>query len=585
MACTMPLPELTPPSQTPPPDSNNNNGSGNNTGQSQVVPLDQVFARTGLYNDQTIRYLDLNTCKPGEACINRLNTPLSPLLRYEFFFSDNTPVVGQNPVFNTPREDELDTPFRQVIRVIVPDGYIANTIRSSQSVAESQFRTEPTNRVLNNPMISNESQARLPLTIGRAWLQNQTSAYLDLGTVPYNPSLNRLGTGVVYFMRNQDKTDLPSQPAPIFDSVPGELLYSPIRQVFRAVAEDQADNLNADASRDIRSQEQLLNAVRNGQFRLEITQDFFNYPVYQLDQLTPTTVYNLSLAQAGNFPALPAGANYSLWMIDQLNQARLLLRFRGEASILRELGANQNLTIGSGAPSLFSFSQSEVESFRHFLVTIETGEVTQPTGGTMLEARYEAREETELSVPFADTYRSLQPGNFILTAPTTPDINLQGSGIWFVQRRDLNTNNPPLNSNLDPGLVLGLPPRGWSYNGWILTELRNPVWVPTGRFQASNQPDREQRFSTSERQPFRYPGEDFLINPPPGVIFPMDLNSTGEREVVVSLEPDQLTLSRPFFPLYRANLPKAMPEQTNQTLPVNNVTYPTLRLRLQRQSN
>lgn len=581
----MPLPEITPPTQNPSPGTGNNGntGTGTGTGQSQVVPLDQVFARTGIYNDQTIRYLDLNTCKAGETCINRLNSPLSPLLRYEFFFSDNSPVVGQNPVFNAPRETEPDTPFRQVIRVIVPDGYIPNTIRSSQGVAESQFRTEPTNRVLNNPMISSENQARLALTIGRAWLQNQSSAYLDLGSVPYNPVLNSLGTGVVYFMRNQDKTDLPSVPAPIFDSIPGELLYSPIRQVFRAVAEDKADTLSQDLSRSIRSQEDLLEAVRKGQFRLEVTQEFFNYPLYQLGQVAPTTVYNLSIAQARNFPPLPAGTNYSLWMIDQLNQARLLLRFRGEASTLRELGASQDLTTGAGARSVFSFSQAEVEGFRHFLITIEQGETSQPTGSTLLEARYEAREETELTVPFAGNYRSLQPGSFILTAPTSRDPNLQGSGIWFVQRRDTGTSSAPINGNLDPGLILGLPPKGWSYNGWILTDLRNPVWIPTGRFQAINQPDREQPYSGSDSPAYSFPGEDFLRNAPPGVTFPLDLNSTGEREVVLSLEPDQLALTQPYLPLYRSVLLKAMPEQLNQTLAVNNVTYPTLRLRLQTQ--
>lgn len=582
----MPLPvELDPNScaQTGPCEGDNGNTGGNSnpdTGQSQIVDLSQVVERSSLYNGQGVRYLDLNTCSPNLlSCINHLNTPLSTLVRYEFFFNDASPVIGQNPVFNTPRADEADTPFRQVIRVIVPDGYRPNTIRSSQDVAASQFRTEASNRVLNNPVVGNQ-QGSLPLIKGKAWLQNQEIAYLELGSVPYASARNQLGVGVVYFMRNQDKTDLPSKPVPIFDSVPGDLLYSPIRQVFRAVAENQVTRLADDPAPQIRSQDELLKAVNQGVFRLEDTGEFFNYPVYQQGLTSTGNTFSLSLSAARDFPPLPRNAHYALWVTNQLNQARLLLRFRGEGSTFQDLDGLQQIAVGPAVPAIFHFSQSELDTFRHFLVTIEEGDVVQPTGSTLLESQYESRAETELSVPFAPTYRALQMGYYMLAAPSASESNRNASGVWFVQRTDDQLSELPSNQDLEPGLLMALPPRGWVYNGWVLTDQRDPVWLQTGKFQAINQPDQQSRYLDNLRNAFTFPGEDFLKRAPNGLFFPIDLPSTGERELVVSLEPERLNLEQPYFRLFRTRILKGTQELRNQELPVNLFNYPILRLKL-----
>ncbi|HEY9841568.1 MAG TPA: hypothetical protein V6D23_13990 [Candidatus Obscuribacterales bacterium] len=585
LACTMPLPYDLEPTASPTPGGSEPDGSAPEGSQTQVVPLDQIFIRSGTYNSQTIRYLDINHCTQGDpdCAINRLNTPLSILIRYDFFFSDGSPVIGQNPVFNAPRSKATDTPFRQVIRVIVPDGYKPNTIRSSQDVAVSQFRTESSNRVLNNPLIRSGETASLPLTIGKAWQQNREVAYLDLGSVPYSPVLNQPGWGFVYFLRNHDKSDLPAQPAPIFDSIPGELLYSPIRKVFRAVAEEQISSLGNDPSLGIRSLEELLKAVNQGVFKLEETSDFFNYPYYQAGQSPVGLTYKLSLAAARDFPPLPEGSYYALWVVDQLNQARLLLRFRAEGGNLTDLDGGLALASGEAAPAFFHFSETEVGTFRHFLVSIEKGDIRQPTGSTLLEASYEAHAETELDVPFASSYRSLQTGSYLLAAPTSRESNLHGSGIWFVQRSDGDSAIPPLNRNLDPGLIMSLPPRGWTYNGWVLTDLRNPIWLQTGHFRAVNQPDQQQRYGDRDSDAYAFPGEDFLTRAPEGLFFPLDLTSTGERELVVSLEPESLNLRQPFFRLYRTVLAKGTPELTNQPLPVSQVNFPILRLKLEKE--
>lgn len=550
-----PVPSLCPGNQACSSTTPTNTGSSlDGLGQNQINELSQITIRSGLYNERVLAYINLptinlNTCKPeSQNCLNNsLNNPLSTLVRYEFFYSDLSPVIGQLPVFNSPVSNAKDTPFRQVIRVIVPDGYQANTIRSAQDVGASQFRTEPLQRVFNNPVINAEKDNFFAFNIGQAWQKDQKIPYLELGSVPYSPTNNQLGVGVVYFMRNQDKTDLPSRPLPIFDSLPGDLLYSPIRQVFLAIAENRANTIIEDPSIQIQSQEDLLRAVNQGVFRLEDTGEFFNYPVYQQDEQSRLNIYQLSLVSARHFPTLPENNYYALWVTNQLNEARLLLRFKAHENTLEDLDNATTLTIGPGSPSIFKFSPTELESFKHFLVTIEQGNVIQPTGSTLLEARYEGRAETDLKVPFASTYSALQTGNFILAAPTARENNLNASGIWFVQRTDKNQTELPIPSALEPGLVMSLPPRGWVYNGWLLPDLRNPLWLETGRFRAINQADLSSRYQDNVRNAYPFPGEDFLTRAPQSVFFPLDLPSTGEREIVVSLEPEKLNLQGPFF--------------------------------------
>ena len=388
-----------------------------------------ISSRTGRYSEGLLNYLDLSPC-PADRCINRLPNSLSPLLRYEFFFSDKTSVLGQRPVFSSLPPDSSDpiSPFRRIIQVTVPDGYQPNTLQSSEDVINSGFRTEATNRVENNPLISEDLPTSPTQVRGVAWSDGEPVTYLELGTVPYSSPQNRLGVGVVYFMRNRDKTDLPSRPLPIFDSVPGDLLYSPIRQVFRAVSESQVETLNDDPAADIRSQEDLLRAVNAGQFQLEDTQEYFNYPVVSLNSSPnlppgapqPTAPvsqarFDLVMRPPERFPLLPDSHYYALWVTNRLNQARLLLQFRTNASGSATLLNGTPLDLQS---SIFRFSNAEVGSFRQFLVTIENEQVTAPTGSTLLQAPYAGRVDTRLETPFNTTYSSLQNGTFMLVAPT-----------------------------------------------------------------------------------------------------------------------------------------------------------------------
>ncbi len=553
----------------------------------ETVPrrVSDISRRSGLYNGNELIYLDLNTCDIA-SCVNGISSSLSPLLRYRFIFEDGTAVLGQRPVFNLASAGQ-NAPFRRIINVTVPEGYIPNSIQSSEDVINSGFRTVATNEVLNNPIITTALEAANTGQIqGSAWSEGNLVPYLELGAVPYSPVQNRLGVGIAFFMRNRDKTDLPSQPAPIFDSVPGELLYSPIRQVFRAVSENQSDTFNNDPSVGINSQESLLQAVNEGLFRLENTGEFFNYPVQNLlssEPVTPTPSpniqrFDLSISRFQNLPTLPADARYILWLRDINNESRLLLDFK-----LTPAGGFQTPEGNPFNPqdSFFGFSNAEIGNFREFLLTVETENVSVPTGAVILSAQYGGRQQIQLDTPFASRYANLQTGSYMLVTPTDRTIN-QRSGLWFVQRTDSPQGTPdvPLTLNLEPGLILSLPPEGWTYNGWIRDTAGGNFWLGTGRFRAVNQPDSSITYYDAERSAYPFPGEDFLRNAPRGLFFPVNLPSTGEREVVVSLEPENLSLDRPFFSLFRQNIAKGTPPLRNQPLPFTPVRFPALTLQL-----
>jgi hypothetical protein len=544
--------------------------------QSARIPLPDVVARTGLHNGNSVSYLDLNACGRKLLCSNELSLPLSFLTVYEFYSVEGNPIPEQFPVFSATETDQNSTPFRQVVKVIVPAGYIPNTLRSASDIRASQFRTEVMPGFVRNlPLVTLESGNSLPLRVQQAWLNQQSTFFLDLGRVPYSAVNRRLGVGLVYFLRNRDNTDLPSNPAPIFDAAPGELLYSPIRQVFRAVSENQVFTQEGDLSRSIRSQADLLNAVNQGLFKLEDTGKFFNYPVLTQDMLMSLTsgqIYTLSISGLAAFPELPENSHYVLWGVSHNDEKRMLFRFRAVGNTLLDL-QNQPQLPGS---SIFRFSDRELGQLRRLQVALTTDEKNE--GVPFLEAPLNSSGLLTLRMPFQDRYQQLQAGNLLLAAPSGGRERQASQGIWFV-RRQQDGEKLPLASELEPGLVLSLPPAGWVYQGWVLYQRQPEKWLSTGRFQAPGKPD-----NSFQNGHYLFPGEDFLATPPSGFVFPFDPGTTGESEVVVSLEPEHLVTQQPFIPLFQTTLPKASRPFQNRIFPPALPLQPSMDVQIKRAS-
>ena len=118
-------------------------------------------------------------------------------------------------------------------------------------------------------------------------------------------------------------------------------------------------------------------------------------------------------------------------------------------------------------------------------------------------------------------------GQFMLGTPTDNNtfVNEQ-SGLWFgnILSGVAGLNLPPL-------------PSGWVYEGWAIVDGQT---LTTGRFNMANRPDTFSGFSGRQAPAPKFPGEDFLRDPPvmvfPNLRFPVDLNG---QTVAITVEPDR----------------------------------------------
>ena len=151
-------------------------------------------------------------------------------------------------------------------------------------------------------------------------------------------------------------------------------------------------------------------------------------------------------------------------------------------------------------------------------------------------------------------------GTFILATPTDGAMTNENSGIWFL---DLGTGNPA------QGLFLPTLPAGWKYEGWAVI---NGITVTTGTFTSTTVVDDADPFSSTMPGP-PFPGEDFLISAPSGLIFPTDI--AGEA-AVISIEPDPDNSSNPFTlkPLV-SDIPMNATDRFNYNMTTNLSSFPT----------
>jgi len=151
-------------------------------------------------------------------------------------------------------------------------------------------------------------------------------------------------------------------------------------------------------------------------------------------------------------------------------------------------------------------------------------------------------------------------GVYILATPTDgPDTN-ETSGIWFL---DLSSGSP------EAGLDLPPLPVGWTYEGWTVID---GMAISTGRFSAAGPADLSAVYSGPEGGP-PFPGEDFLINAPDGLDFPVEL---GGAIAVISVEPSPDDATAPFTlkPLI-GEIPVEAKDHVNYPLDNNSQGFPS----------
>ncbi len=154
------------------------------------------------------------------------------------------------------------------------------------------------------------------------------------------------------------------------------------------------------------------------------------------------------------------------------------------------------------------------------VITIEPAEDADPKPSGIVILQGEVSEgSADLAFPVDFTEAT---GTYILATPTNGADTDETSGIWFLE---LPTTTG--------GLDLPTLPDGWVYEGWAVFE---GAPLTSGRFTAVDEADGFDGYSGVEAAP-PFPGEDYLVNPPEGVTFPIDIGD-GSSLVVISIEPD-----------------------------------------------
>ena len=191
-------------------------------------------------------------------------------------------------------------------------------------------------------------------------------------------------------------------------------------------------------------------------------------------------------------------------------------------------------TEGVLSKTLFTIPSTVLDNATQYVLTIEPDQDTDPTPSKVhVLAGDFISNSAEVSIEHSaalGTNFSTAAGNYILATPTNGMNTNEKSGVWWL---DPTTEGGP-----SAGLTLPSLPEGWEYEGWAVID---GAPVSTGKFTSVSGADSTMAFSGPMGGP-PFPGEDFLINAPEGLTFPLDLSG---QVVVISVEPTPDTSPKP----------------------------------------
>jgi hypothetical protein len=180
----------------------------------------------------------------------------------------SAPVPDQLNIIDVIPGDAGYNDFWRVVKVTVPEDYVANTITSFDELVDAGYSRETTPDLVNCPVVPNGSTAKLrytdePTGLTRGWYKNQVVTYFNFSEA----KLATVGEGTVpvadiyvTFTKNPDTNDPTSGPASGFLTeqgsmqthnvpavMPDDAGYSPLWSV------DVYDNADFDSVSDLAS--------------------------------------------------------------------------------------------------------------------------------------------------------------------------------------------------------------------------------------------------------------------------------------------------------------------------------------------
>lgn len=221
---------------------------------------------------------------------------------------------------------------------------------------------------------------------------------------------------------------------------------------------------------------------------------------------------------------------------------------------------------GNMSKTSFSLLQSNINNADTYVLTIEPLPDSDPTPSSVhiLAGDFNGTSASltvSHGAALGDDFTT-STGGYILATPTDGGMTTnENSGVWW------------LDPSQGPGAGLALPtlPSGWMYEGWAVID---GTPVSTGKFTDLAAADKAAIFSDVVAAGPPFPGEDFLLNAPSGLTFPVDL---AGKTVVISVEPSPDNSAAPFLlkPLV-GSVPMTATDHTLYTMVNNaNATNPT----------
>jgi hypothetical protein len=159
---------------------------------------------------EVVKYYNFDVQSTNPASIYALFRP-----------GEETPVAGQLNIVDVVPGDGGYNDFWHVMKVMVPDDYVANTVTSASEISSKGFAVEETGVLVNCPIVPEGSSAELRIGdegtgLSRGWYRDKVVHYLNFseaslmttsgGDVPASPIY-------VTFNVNPDPNDAMSGPA------------------------------------------------------------------------------------------------------------------------------------------------------------------------------------------------------------------------------------------------------------------------------------------------------------------------------------------------------------------------------------
>lgn len=172
----------------------------------------------------------------------------APVHAFAYASDPSRSVDGQTPVFDVIPGDDGYNDFWQMVKVLVPDDYKANSIKSLADIENSGFELVSTGTIINCPLVPYGSTAELANRNSVGWYKGKHVQYFSfesLETTVVNSGALDVPYAVVrvIFEDNDPSKGMKVDPDTgkthnVFDTVPGDELY---RALWRHDFVDEAD--------------------------------------------------------------------------------------------------------------------------------------------------------------------------------------------------------------------------------------------------------------------------------------------------------------------------------------------------------